>query len=51
MEGHGYDVGDKDKEDPRCPCWDGFPDKEISEEIPVAEHEDDFSGASPGRGT
>lgn len=51
VEGHGDDVGDEDEGDAEGPGRDGAEEKEVAEENPVGEHEDDFGGAGPGGGT
>ena len=48
MEGHRDDMADKHKSDAESPCGNGAPEKAVAEYEPVAKHEDNLRGTSPG---
>lgn len=48
---HGDDVGDEDEGHAEGPGGDREPEEAVTEEVPVAGHEEDFGRARPGRGS
>ena len=48
VEGHGDDMADKHESDAESPRGQGAPEKAVAEYEPVAKHEDNLRGTSPG---